>query len=181
MVEKQIIKLFCEDKELFTKYYKYVNINYIKINYNELYKLFNIIDLYYNKYNNYNNININDLDIILDYDEFSKLEILVKKNIGILEYYNNHMRWFFDLTNEYNKINPCNKQLIKNRFYYFKLQFSKYIELESSILTSFKIQDANINEVTWYNISYDGKVIYNVTDAKTGVEEYIFTFNKISC
>jgi replicative DNA helicase len=55
--------LFCEDKELFTKYYKYVNINYIKINYNNIYKLFNIIDLYYTKYNNSNNININELDI----------------------------------------------------------------------------------------------------------------------
>ena len=63
MVEKQIIKLFCEDKELFTKYYRYVNINYIKINYNELYKLFNMIDLYYEKYINNNNININELDI----------------------------------------------------------------------------------------------------------------------
>ena len=63
MVEKQIIKLFCEDKELFTKYYKYVNINYIKINYNELYKLFNIIDLYYSKYINTITININELDI----------------------------------------------------------------------------------------------------------------------
>ena len=63
MVEKQIIKLFCEDKELFTKYYRYVNINYIKINYNELYKLFNIIDLYYTKYINSNNINSNELDI----------------------------------------------------------------------------------------------------------------------
>jgi replicative DNA helicase len=63
VVEKQIIKLFCEDKELFTKYYKYVNINYIKTNYNNIYKLFNIIDLYYNKYNNSNNITINELDI----------------------------------------------------------------------------------------------------------------------
>ena len=63
MVEKQIIKLFCEDKELFTKYYRYVNINYIKINYNELYKLFNIIDLYYSKYINTITININELDI----------------------------------------------------------------------------------------------------------------------
>ena len=63
MVEKQIIKLFCEDKDLFTKYYKYVNINYIKINYNELYKLFNIIDLYYSKYINTITININELDI----------------------------------------------------------------------------------------------------------------------
>ena len=63
MVEKQIIKLFCEDKDLFTKYYKYVNINYIKINYNDIYKIFNIISLYYDKYNNHNNITINDLNI----------------------------------------------------------------------------------------------------------------------
>jgi replicative DNA helicase len=63
MVEKQIAKLFCIDKSLFTKYYKYVNINYIKINYTNLYKLFNIIDLYYNKYINNNYININELDI----------------------------------------------------------------------------------------------------------------------
>ena len=63
MVEKQILKLFSEDKELFTKYYKYVNINYIKINYNNIYKLFNIVSLYYDKYTNKTNININELDI----------------------------------------------------------------------------------------------------------------------
>lgn len=63
MVEKRIIKLFCEDRELFTKYYKYVNINYIKNNYINIYKLFNIINIYYNKYNN-NNITIEDLDLI---------------------------------------------------------------------------------------------------------------------
>jgi replicative DNA helicase len=84
MVEKQIIKLFCEDKELFTKYYKYVNINYIKINYNELYKLFNMIDLYYEKYNNNNNINITELDIfynsnyLLKDNERKDLESLLK-------------------------------------------------------------------------------------------------------
>jgi replicative DNA helicase len=62
MVEKQIIKLFCEDKDLFTKYYKHVNINYIKTNYNNIYKLFIVINNYYNKYIDYNNININDLE-----------------------------------------------------------------------------------------------------------------------
>jgi len=83
MVEKQIIKLFCEDKNIFTKYYKYVNINYIKINYNELYKLFNMIDLYYEKYNN-NNINITELDIfynsnyLLKDNERKDLELLLK-------------------------------------------------------------------------------------------------------
>ena len=61
MVEKQIIKLFCEDKNLFTKYYKYVNINYIKLNYNNIYKLFIIINNYYNKYINNNNINKSEL------------------------------------------------------------------------------------------------------------------------
>ena len=84
MVEKQIIKLFCEDKIIFTKYYKYVNINYIKINYNDLYKLFNMIDLYYTKYINNNNININELDIfynsnyLLKDNERKDLEFLLK-------------------------------------------------------------------------------------------------------
>jgi replicative DNA helicase len=64
MVEKQIIKLFCEDKELFTKYYKYVNINYIKINYNNIYKLFITINNYYTTYSNSNNINSNDLELV---------------------------------------------------------------------------------------------------------------------
>jgi len=63
MVEKKIIKLFCEDKELFTKYYRYVNINYIKINYSNIYKLFIIINNYYTKYNN-NTITKDDLNII---------------------------------------------------------------------------------------------------------------------
>lgn len=64
MVEEQIIKLFCEDKYIFTKYYKYVNINYIKVNYSNLYKLFITIDNYYNKYNNNNNINKQELELV---------------------------------------------------------------------------------------------------------------------
>lgn len=64
MVEKQIIKLFCEDKELFTKYYRYVNINYIKINYNNIYKLFITINNYYTKYNNNSNINREELEVV---------------------------------------------------------------------------------------------------------------------
>lgn len=63
MVEEQIINLFCKDKELFTKYYKYVNLNYIKINYNNIYKLFIVIDYYYNKYNNNNYITKQELEL----------------------------------------------------------------------------------------------------------------------
>jgi replicative DNA helicase len=62
VVEEQIINLFCKDRNYFTKYYKYVNLNYIKINYNNIYKLFIVIDYYYNKYNN-NNINKQELEL----------------------------------------------------------------------------------------------------------------------
>lgn len=64
MVEKQIIKLFCDDKEVFTKYYKYVNINYIKNNYSNLYKLFESINNYYNKYINTITITKEELELI---------------------------------------------------------------------------------------------------------------------
>ena len=62
MVEEQIIKLFCTDRNVFTKYYKYVNINYIKINYSNIYRVFITIESYYNKYNN-NNITKEDLEL----------------------------------------------------------------------------------------------------------------------
>ena len=63
MVEEQIINLFCKDRNYFTKYYKYVNINYIKINYSNIFKLFIVIDYYYNKYNNNNNITKEELEL----------------------------------------------------------------------------------------------------------------------
>jgi replicative DNA helicase len=62
LVEEQIINLFCSDRNYFTKYYKYVNINYIKINYSNIYKLFIVIEYYYNKYNN-NNITKQELEL----------------------------------------------------------------------------------------------------------------------
>jgi replicative DNA helicase len=89
MVEKQIIKLFCEDKNLFTKYYKYVNINYIKSNYNNIYKLFIIINTYYNKYIDNNNININELETVycsnylLQDSERKELAVLLKEVFSI--------------------------------------------------------------------------------------------------
>ena len=47
---------------------------------------------------------INDLDINLDYNEFFKLEKLVKKCIGNLQFYNGQIRWFFDMTDEYKRL-----------------------------------------------------------------------------
>ena len=63
MVEKQILKSFCNDRNLFTKYYKYVKLDYIKNNYINIFKLFNIINDYYNEYIDNNNININELEL----------------------------------------------------------------------------------------------------------------------
>jgi len=63
LVEEQIIKLFCEDKNYYNKYYKYININYVKVNYINHYKLFISIDSYYNKYNDRNNITKQELEI----------------------------------------------------------------------------------------------------------------------
>lgn len=81
MVEKQLIKLFCEDKNLFTKYYSYVKIDYIKINYNNIYKLFISINNYYNKYNN-NNITKEELDII--YNSSYVLKDSERKELSLL-------------------------------------------------------------------------------------------------
>jgi len=62
LVEEQIIQLFCKDKDIFTKYYKYINLNYIKINYNNLYKLFIVINNHYNKYDSIS-IDKKELDV----------------------------------------------------------------------------------------------------------------------
>ena len=62
MVEEQIIKLFCNDKDYYNKYYKYINLNYIKVNYSNHYKLFISIDSYYNNYKDRNSITKQELE-----------------------------------------------------------------------------------------------------------------------
>jgi len=49
LVEELIIKLFCNDKDYYTKYYKYINLSYIKNNFSNLYKLFLVVHDYYSK------------------------------------------------------------------------------------------------------------------------------------
>ncbi len=46
---------------------------------------------------------ISDLDVNIDYDEFEKLQ---KLSFGKVELYNNQIRWFYDLTEKYKKIDP---------------------------------------------------------------------------
>jgi replicative DNA helicase len=63
LVEEQIINLFCKDRLLYNKYFKYVNLNYIKTNYSNIYKLFMSIDSYYSKYKDKTTISKSELDI----------------------------------------------------------------------------------------------------------------------
>jgi KaiC/GvpD/RAD55 family RecA-like ATPase len=85
VVEEQIIKLFCTDKEYYSKYYKYVNLNYIKSNYTSHYKLFNSIDSYYNAYPDKENISTTELEIqynsnyLLQESERKELTLLVTR------------------------------------------------------------------------------------------------------
>ena len=65
MVEELIIKLFCEDRTYYSKYYKYINLNYIKNNFSSLYKLFLVIHNYYN--NNKDSNSLSSVDFELAY------------------------------------------------------------------------------------------------------------------
>ena len=82
MVEEQIIKLFCEDKNIFTKYYKYVNLNYIKTNYSNHYKVFITIDSYYNNYPDKDSINTTELE--LQYNSNYLLQEADRKDLSVL-------------------------------------------------------------------------------------------------
>ena len=62
MVEVQIIKLFCTDRSYYDKYYKHINLSYIKINFVNIYKLFLVVANFYEKNNN-NSISQSDLEI----------------------------------------------------------------------------------------------------------------------
>tara|TARA_R110000822_G_scaffold86028_2_gene200784 strand:- start:951 stop:2189 length:1239 start_codon:yes stop_codon:yes gene_type:complete len=65
LVEELIIKLFCEDRTYYSKYYKYINLNYIKNNFSSLYKLFLVIHNYYN--NNKDSNSLSSVDFELAY------------------------------------------------------------------------------------------------------------------
>lgn len=62
MVEELIINLFCNDKSYYDKYYKHINLNYIKVNFVNIYKLFLVVANFYEKNNN-NSISKSDLEI----------------------------------------------------------------------------------------------------------------------
>jgi len=52
---------------------------------------------------------INDLDMNMESDEWVKLQKLVDLGIGIIETYNGQMRYFLNMTKEYQEIDPLEK------------------------------------------------------------------------
>jgi hypothetical protein len=52
---------------------------------------------------------ISDLDMNMDSKEWEKLKKLSKMGIGIIEEYNNQMRYFLDMTAEYQKVDSAAK------------------------------------------------------------------------
>lgn len=94
---KKIILLKRSKKyEKLSKILKYIFVDICKINQT---KYFILGSFSIRKYRT-----INDLDINLDKDEFMKLSLAINKGFGKLEFYNNQIRWYFDLTKEYNKL-----------------------------------------------------------------------------
>ena len=50
MIEFSILKSFCLNKDNYLSYNKYLDVNYLKNNYLDLYKIYNVISILYNKY-----------------------------------------------------------------------------------------------------------------------------------
>ena len=50
MIEYNVLRSFCEDKQTYLKYSKSIPLSYLKTNFKELYKLYNIIKLLYTKH-----------------------------------------------------------------------------------------------------------------------------------
>lgn len=63
LIEYNILKYFIDNKYNYNKYYNYLNIDYIKDNYKEVYKLLKVVDNYYNKNPEKDSISILDLEI----------------------------------------------------------------------------------------------------------------------
>lgn len=62
MIELDILNLFLKDKSNYDKYYNYIDNNYLKLNYSLIYKLYNIINIYYNKYTDKDSMSFEDLE-----------------------------------------------------------------------------------------------------------------------
>jgi hypothetical protein len=91
-----IIKSDLSKQDKLSAILKYLFIDIAKINQ----KKYCIIGSY--SIRNYRTIS--DLDVNLNHDEFFKLKILTDNSLGKIEIYNNQIRWYFNMTDDYNKL-----------------------------------------------------------------------------
>ena len=63
MIEKSIINIFCKDRDLYSKYYKHINLDYVKTNYTNLYKMFLVLSKYYDKNKETNSLTKEELEL----------------------------------------------------------------------------------------------------------------------
>jgi replicative DNA helicase len=102
MIEEVILKLFMTDRDYFDKYFRYINLNYIKINFTNIYKLFVVLDTYYNKHHN-NSINKLEFEMayhscyLLDNNDREDLSLTLERilahevnNNDVVGYLNDH-------------------------------------------------------------------------------------------
>tara|TARA_B100000989_G_C19419108_1_gene417825 strand:+ start:344 stop:874 length:531 start_codon:yes stop_codon:yes gene_type:complete len=95
-IKKIILSKTLKKYNKLSKILKYIFVNICKIDQKKYYILGSFAIREHRK--------INDLDINLDKDEFMKLQNATTMGFGKIEFYNNQIRWFFDLTKEYNKL-----------------------------------------------------------------------------
>ena len=62
MIEYSILSLFINNKQTYSKYSKYINIDYIKDNFNTVFKLFKTLDSYYSTYKEQDGCSIEELE-----------------------------------------------------------------------------------------------------------------------
>jgi replicative DNA helicase len=157
MIEEVIINLFMKDRQYYDKYYKYINLDYIKINFVNLYKIFIVVDNFYDKINNKV---ISKIDFELAYHQSyllsnaerselsDTLERIVNHEINydnVTEYLNSHRQRC--LAGEMAKIAL---DVEEGTVSVVELQ-NKMNELEATKQVAQKVESVNMNLVDLYN------------------------------
>ena len=62
MIELQILKLLCNNRLVFNKYYQYIDMVFLKKTYPLIYKLFTVVSVYYSKYESADSLSSEDLE-----------------------------------------------------------------------------------------------------------------------
>ena len=96
---------------------------------------------------------ISDLDINLDIKEFIKLEKVVEKNMGKIEFYNGQIRWVYDMTSEYNQLTKSSENDFSiEAFQKFPDEGFPNAKFSQKYLTKHKLFDKDENGHQFFNL-----------------------------